>query len=308
MESKYICKLCDMQFTNQGTYWVHVNRRKYTCISKEKCIEIVDQIQLQKDELNKTMLQKLKAEEDKHKAEEEKQKANDEIEKLKLIIANLHNNNDKKLEHIITKIENVQDTIENNQTAHQLTQINNTLNNNADNKMCFDIHFTENNKEKLSHISQEMMLKILNHKDFNDTLKHIAKTVFFHPEAPQNWKWCVTDKKAAEGALEYNAESNTVIRKSTGEVINCNMQNIIFQISDFLTNLKKNNCEFNDTQKRNREKIYETLGNDFTSEQINSIKGAGYDGRNLAKALWESLYITVESTPISRIKTKVKIV
>ena len=279
MMKEYTCDICKTKFTNKGSYWTHKNKKKNACLSPE----IVEKIQ----ELEKTQ---------------------QEVEKLKSIIASLNNNNDKKLEQIITKIENVQDTIEINQTAHQLTQINNTMNNNADNKMCFDIHFTENNKEKLSHISQEMMLKILNHKDFNDTLKHIAKTVFFHPEAPQNWKWCVTDKKAAEGALEYNAESNTVIRKSTGEVINVNMQNIIFQISDFLTNLKKNNCEFNDTQKRNREKIYDTLGNDFTSEQINCIKGAGYDGRNLAKALWESLYITVESTPISRIKTKVKIV
>jgi hypothetical protein len=301
MDTKeYVCELCNTQFTNRGTYWAHKNKKKTACISQEKCFEIVDKIQ----ELDKTK---------------------QENEKLKEMISKL-SQNDSKIEQLITKIgddksyikesistllssvDKVQETIETNQTAHQLTQINNTMNNNADNKMCFDIHFTENNKEKLSHISQEMMLKILNHKDFNDTLKHIAKTVFFHPEAPQNWKWCVTDKKAAEGALEYNAESNTVIRKSTGEVINCNMQNIIFQISDFLTNLKKNKCEFNDTQTRNREKIYETLGNDFTSEQINCIKGAGYDGRNLAKALWESLYITVESTPISRIKTKVKIV
>jgi hypothetical protein len=170
--------------------------------------------------------------------------------------------------------------------------------------MLFGLDFTENAREKLDHISMDQMMAILNHKEFNNTLKHLAKAVFFHPLAPQNWKWCVTDKNAKFGALEYNPESNTVIRKLTGTVINTNMQNLIFQITDLLEELRQNRS-FNQIQAYNYNKIFNLIGNDFTQEQISSIKETAFDGRNLAKALWESLFIPVESTPmVCQVKTK----
>jgi hypothetical protein len=287
-----------------------LNKKKTACISQKQCKEIVEENQMSKNKLHyfKTKTQKQR---------EVLEKQENEIQKLKEIVSKL---SDKELfmkesmNQVLDKIDIVKDSIEDNKqqffTTHNQQLINNNqqINNYIDfdknKKMLFGLDFSGNSRERLDHISMDMMMAILNHKEFNNTLKHLAKAVFFHPKAPENWKWCVTDKNAKFGALEYNHESNTVIRKLTGKVINTNMQNVVFQVTDLLEELSRNR-NFNQVQAYNYNKIFNLIGNDFTQEQIKSIKESAFDARNLVRALWESLFISVESTPVAcQIKSK----
>jgi len=83
------------------------------------------------------------------------------------------------------------------------------------------------------------------------------------------------------------------------------LQKLILKIFLQKTFSTKKKCKLNERQKINRDKLYSAQGNPFTQEQINSVKEVAYAGRNLTKSLWESLDITVQSLPVSRIKTKI---
>src|SRR5574342_287154 len=71
-----------------------------------------------------------------------------------------------------------------NQTVYNYNDNNNTL---------FNISFSKFNKERMDHISLDMMMHILNQKTMNESLKKLTKTIYFHPKCPENWKWCVTN-------------------------------------------------------------------------------------------------------------------
>jgi len=311
-KGNYMCNICEMVFTNQGTYWTHMNRKKNACMSKERCIEIMNE---NKEFELKTKLQ-----------EQELQKKKEENEKLKELLSKvakddeLNNMLDKKLDKILSNKEQLEDKITNllsknvetlglikntieNQPAP--VQIQNNTQNNLDRKMAFEVNFTENGQEYVGHIDINMMKSILNHNNFNDSLKHATKAVFFHPLVPQNWKWCVTDKLAHYGVLMFRKTSNTVIKGGSIETINDVMRQAMYQVTDLLKEMSTKNPEFNETQKRNIEKMFGTLGVDFTSEQINNIKVIAYEGRNVVKSMWDSLYIPVETHPTGcRIRSK----
>lgn len=303
----YKCQLCNKTFLNRGTYWSHLNKKKTACITQERCKEIVDEMQTKE-----TQLHYFESKTEKQKRVLEQKET--EIQKLKEIVSKLSEKDlyvKESMNTMLERIDDVKESIEDSKQQFVTTNNNNMINNQVLNidstdkdKMLFGLDFTKNSKEKLDHISMDMLLAILNHIEFNDTLKHLAKAVFFHPKAPENWKWCVTDKNAKFGALEYNHESHTVVRRLTGSVINSNMQNLVFQITDLLAELKMKRT-FNHTQIYNYNKIFNLMGNEFTPEQISSIKESAFDGRNLAKALWESLHIVVESTPVvCQVRTK----
>lgn len=305
VDKTWVCKICKKVYSCYKSYWTHVKKKKTACISKEQCSEIVEE-----NELNKNRIHYFET-----KTQEQKkvlQRKESEIKKLKDIVTKLSEKDIYIKESIDTfqdSLDQVKETMQETIQEKYNSSISHTNNfidieNYNDNKMLFAINLSENAKEKLDHISNDQMMAIMNNLDFNGTLKNLTRAVFFHPKAPENWKWCVTDKNAKFGALEYNAESNTVIRKMTGTVISTNMQNVVFQVTDILEELKKVR-EFNEAQSYSYSRFLGVLGNEFTPEQINCIKETAFDGRNFPKALWENLDITVETTPvICHVKTK----
>ena len=39
-DKKWICDICEKQFSSYKTHWTHVNNKKTTCMSKKQCNEI----------------------------------------------------------------------------------------------------------------------------------------------------------------------------------------------------------------------------------------------------------------------------
>ena len=297
----YQCELCKRTFTNKGSYWRHSNRKKTFCLTKERCQEIVEENQVSKCKLSYFEIKT-------QKQREVIQKKQTEISKLKTLVSKFSDKDLYVKESITNVMENVnelKDTMEESKqkfftAGNQQQLINNQTNNfiKNDNKTLFQVDYSKPSEEKLTHITKEMMLEMLNKDDFNITLNLVTRAIYFHPCAPQNWRWCLTDMNAKYGALEYNPITHTLVRKSTQEVINNNIQNVIYPLSDLLDELRRT-TNFNKHQAVNCNRLTNLLGNDLSQKQSQSVKKAGYEGRNFPKVLWDSINVPVETTDMT---------
>lgn len=295
----YSCDICGCTFDKYKNFWKHQNR-KTSCVSKEKAKELVDKVQSRESRIN--YFKEKTKEQEKHLEETKK-----EVEFYKSLLSK--NNSivehiDKNIKSVEEKLVLVEDKIDtrNNTVYTAKNQYFIDKLEKKENKSVINIQFAEPKKERMDHITIDMMMAILNHNDFDSTLKELIAVVFFHPEAPQNWNWCVTDKDAKFGALEYNHETNSIHRNSTAVVINKNLQNIMFRFVDMLDEVKTTR-NFNRPQAINYNRLYNSLGRDFELQHITAVKEAAYAGRNLPRSLWDYLGIMVEKLPIeARIK------
>ena len=293
-----ICELCGAQFENTRNYNRHKRKKKTSCVSQERCEKMYYE-----NQSSKTKLNYLKSENE--KKQEELAKKEYEIKKLKEMMNKLVEKDSYVKETLVEfndKIDEVKETIEDSKDKFFTTTNNQIINNNTvinnDNKTLFHVSLSEPKKERLDHITKDMMLQILNHDNMNDALGDLTRSIYFHPKCPENWRWSVTDPNAKYGTLEYSHESHTLIRKETAYVIKRNLENVMFPVTDLLDELRKTR-NLNEPQALNCSRLLHQLGNDFTPEQINYVKKSAYAGRNFPKALWDSLSISVETTPIS---------
>jgi hypothetical protein len=205
----------------------------------------------------------------------------------------------KNIEYAIQKTseetKNRIDEIQLNNNTFYSTQnqilINDSVDNNKNNY--FSLSLNPEGHEQLNHITKDLMMKILDHNRFNDSMKNLIAAVFFHPLAPRNMTWCVNDSTAQFGALEYNRETNSLIRKKTTNVINKNVQNIMFRIVDLLEELRMSKT-FNEDQIRNCNKMFNMIGNELEQNCVSEIKETAFKNRGLTKAIWNHLDIMVD--------------
>ena len=120
------------------------------------------------------------------------------------------------------------------------------------------------------------------------------QSIYFHPEAPQNWNWCVTDIDAVLGALEYNHESGNLQRDNTERVIQKNYSNVMFRVVDMFDELRQNR-NMNKPQAIHCSRLCNSLGTSLDSEQVSAVKEVAYQGRNLSKSLWDYVGVMIET-------------
>ena len=100
-EKKWICELCEKEFTTRQNLWAHQHRTKTPCITKDKCIELVQQVQSKDSRINYF---KNKVEETNQKHNEELEKKEKEIEYLKSLLS--------KNEELSDKLDLVKESVE----------------------------------------------------------------------------------------------------------------------------------------------------------------------------------------------------
>lgn len=292
----YQCDVCKMNFANSKLYWKHVNR-KMACLSQDQCKEMAEENQLTKTRLSfyeeKTELQNQTLQQKEQEIELLRQQLIDK-EQLMTKLDETSSKIENKLELVHESIQDSKDKLfsgnglVNNGTINFVNNESNTL---------FNVTFSQPRKERLDHITNDMLLKILDHENVNDSLKDMTASIYFHPKAPENWKWNVTDLNAQFGALDYNFESGTLIRKETRDVIQKHMQNVWFSVTDLLEELRKTR-NMNRPQAINCSRLINMLGSRFSNDQINSMKESAYEGRQFPKTLWNRLDIRVETTKV----------
>ena len=139
----------------------------------------------------------------------------------KLHLLQKQNNTNKSLDGLTKKIVGMQESIYEKDQRINVAYNNyiQNLNNQTNNNRIFNVDLALPEKERLDHLKVNDIMTILNQKTFNKTLGLMIEGIFFHPYAPQNWRWCITDMNEKYGALEYDFESNTLVKRSTKKVI-----------------------------------------------------------------------------------------
>ena len=284
-------------------HYKHTKLKKSACVSQEKCKEFVDTIK-EKDTRLEYYETKMKNKEDK-------------IKQLQEQLIQLQKNNEMKdqsyfgitdeLKEIKQSLYKVHDKIDNKNYTVNIAYnnyINNTLNNiqrdNPFDELC-NFAFSNPKKERLDHIPGSKMMEFLNCKSLNQTLGKIVGSIYFDVGAPQNFRWCITDRDSQFGALEYNFESNTVSRKPTNKVISDNVKNVIWQVTDVIEELRTKHT-FNQRQMANYNNLFGLAGTELDPSDMKDIKEAAFERRNFPKTLWEFLNVPQE---VTEIKTQV---
>ena len=149
------------------------------------------------------------------------------------------------------------------------------------------------------------MLHILSIPEHDKLVGELMNTVYFDPKAPENWGWCVNDKKSKEGSLEYNHETNTLVRRDTDELIAKRLRSVIYGIGDMMEELKIRTA-FNDKQAYNYNRLIDMVGmQDYDKSFIKAVKEIAYEGRQFPQALWNrSGYGLETKTYTAKIKSK----
>lgn len=213
--------------------------------------------------------------------------------------------NQQKENEILRLKDVVEDKIISVAPTYTNCNIQNNQNNNKN--LNFSIKFAVAYKERYDHIPNDEVMHILDQKEFTKSLRDLVDTVAFNPKAPENMTWCVNDKTAEYGALEYNFESNTIVRGKANDVITKKLQAIIFGMSDIFEDLRNDDKHpFNEQQNKNYLRYFNMIGqDDFRKEEIDTIKICAYDRRNLPKVVWERFNIGIEANKLNpRIKIK----
>lgn len=287
MSDKYQCNICNKQFATRQGYWKHLNKNKGGCLPISDCIKLNQQQQVDKSRIE-FYEQKVKEQED-------------EINRLKQVVDKIGELKDEVKQGIketTSKIDELKEEQNYKLTPFNTTQNNYIINNNNQLHNNFSIKLLEPKKERTDHISKEQMLYILSKDTFTESVGEYMASMYFSPKAPENMNWCVTDLKDLFGALEYNHESNTVLRKSTNTVITKNLQIALGGMGGILEELRQTST-FSEQQGINYSRFYNIMGAEsFDADFINIVKKKAYAGRHLSIAIWDHLNVSVEKTKL----------
>lgn len=303
----YICKYCNKQFSNRKDLWRHLNAKKTSCVSKEKVEEL-----MQKANIHETQITYF--EKKTQSLEEYLKEKDEELERVKQELLLIKNEQsiktlvDSKFEtlgnQIISKIDETTGNSKFISAQNQYIFNNNNTNNKIDLNIeqrrgnFFDLELNEDGKERLDHLSTKIMMKVLSAENFPKSMAKLIASIYFHPKAPENHKWCVSDTTIANGALQYSSETGMLYTANTHDTICKNVRNIMFGVTDILTELSHKKA-FTENQAINYNRIVNSMGNELTDLCINEIKEAAYEHRQFAKAAWNYMNIPVEAKFVS---------
>jgi hypothetical protein len=249
---EYICANCGKQLKDRKKYWEHTKRNK-PCIASKMLFD--------KNEL------------------EEKDK------KLKLIEKE---NNDLKEKLELFKVIQEQRTQIEYQNYYDLTNINNTIINPIGMDSLLKIAFAKPEEETLNHIPPTMFLEILNCENIKDTIPQLMRAIYFNPKAPENCRWAIFDKKAKNGAFEYNQDTDGIIIQNSEYTIEQNVQSVLSKVIHILDTLKKAHG-FTPQQQLNYNNIYDLFGSYINQGILNNVKTMAYNNSGLPKSFWRHM-------------------
>lgn len=278
---EYTRKLCNKEFDNRTKYWHHTHR-KTLCVPKEIVIDELN------DQKGKIKLYQKENEIFKEQNQIYEEKLKSLSEELELVKENMIFQNQQKIIY------------EFNDYSNRLSTTTNINNIGIDG--LFKIDISKPDEERLDHIPKELYLEILKCKNLNETMTQLARAVYFNPRAPENYRWCIFDKKAKMGAFEYDHISNGICTKDTAAVIETNMQNVMAKVLTIMDKIKET-TPFTHKQIRNYNDLYSAFGTEIENDVINNIKDLAFNDRDLPRVMWKQLNIPLLN---AKIKTKIK--
>jgi hypothetical protein len=251
----YICVLCGKDLLNSKRFYEHTKRNKNPCIQ------------------NKIVVEKSDYEETTKKLEEKEKEVIDLKEKLELF---------KIIHEQRNQIEY--------QNYYDLsnTNINNTIINPIGIDSLLRIPYAKHEEETLNHIPPNVFFEILNCENVKDTIPQLMKAIYFNPKAPENCRWAIFDKKAKNGAFEYNHYTDGIVVQNSEYTIEQNVQSVLSKVIQILDTLKKAHG-FTPHQQLNYNKIYDLFGSYMNQTVLKDVKTMAYNNSGLPKSFWKHM-------------------
>ena len=264
MQKQYICKYCGKRFNSRKNQYKHENIQK-ACCSREWMVNAAKKIGTAEN-----MIEYYKRKLDEYEKENKTLKTIFEIHEMK-----------KDVDEIKQRIQDyVPPPLKNNQIVVLNDRNNVTLGFNLK-PLC---------RDSLKHITSDMLLRILDNDKFKDSLGTMTTAVYFHPQAPENMTWLVRDIKSEYGAMEYDFGTGLVVDTITDNTIEKNISEMIFRVTDLITQLEKSS-DLTQNQTNNSLEFINLVGNPITQDLVSHIKKVAYQRRNSTKSLWKFLEI-----------------
>lgn len=211
MINLFTCEKCNKSFEKKSDYKRHIEK-KNPCVENvlstqnkngecKYCNKFFNMIELQKhlNDNNNVC----------HYKQKESQTVSSLETKLNQLMPILLNPNDKGV------------TINNNSKIINKSKVVNKTE-----KEYKKIEFRKPGKERVDHITKEMILQIFQ-KKFSSVCVDLMTLIYFNPEVPENSMWSIAYPKNDEAAIVLNTDTDEFERKLTEDIVEDKFENMI---------------------------------------------------------------------------------
>ena len=202
------------------------------------------------------------------------------------IIHKTTNPNLIKNQKIIYNTINKNKTINNYNTTNNSIAIQPVVNHNH-------ITIAKHGQETISHITKEVMLKLLDTKSFTGMCTELMRLLYFNDEVPENKNWTIVYPKNKNAGLQLNKETNKFERVATDDIIDDKFSNMIDLLFPLIEEIDKEDREtgfLNDAQRRNVRRYEGHFGmvqiSRDSQEIYESIKDMAYNKKKTSMNTW----------------------
>jgi hypothetical protein len=191
-------------------------------------------------------------------------------------------------------------TYNNNQITNNNQQITNNnqyiTNQNIIQPIINNIHpvvvLAKHGKETTSHITKEMMLKLLDTKSFTGMCTELMRLMYFNNEVPENQNWTIIYPKNKKAGLQLNYETNKFERVATYNIIDDKFDNMIELLLPLIEEIDEEDkikFNLNEDQRKNILRFGRHYGMEISkeSEEIyESVHNMAYNSRKVPMKTW----------------------
>jgi Zinc finger, C2H2 type len=182
----------------------------------------------------------------------------------------------------------------NNQTYVTNNNINNINNTIHIQPVVNNFILAKHGEETISHITKDIMLKILDIESFPEMCTELMRLLYFNKEVPENRNWTIVYPKNKNAGVEFNHESLRFERKKTYNIIDDKFSNMVSLLFDLVQEISRDDIENNNLSKRQKINVnkycmhYGQLDISKTSKDVyNSIHSLAYNSRKDQMEVWK---------------------
>jgi hypothetical protein len=149
-------------------------------------------------------------------------------------------------------------------------------------------------KERISHITKEVMLSILNQPSFIKMFTDLITVMYFNKVVPENSNWCIAYPHNLKAGVTYNHDSSQFERKATVDIIDEKFANMLDLLQPLIEEIYREDELYNILnyqQKKNIRHYYGAFGvmqiSQESPEVYEAIHDLSYNARSIPMTSWK---------------------
>jgi Zinc finger, C2H2 type len=191
----------------------------------------------------------------------------------------------------------VNNYITNNQTYNNINYNIGAINNVNIQPVIEKVILAKPGEETISHITKDVMLKILDIESFPEMCTELMRLLYFNKEVPENRNWTIVYPKNKNAGIEFNHETLRFERKKTYNIIDDKFSNMVSLLFDLVQEISRDDIENNHLTKRQKinvnkycmhygqldisktsKNVYDSIHSLAFNSRIDQMKEWGYNG------------------------------